>query len=379
MATAPAFVGRAASLDGLRGIAAVVVLVHHVLVLVPALAQPYFTGTGGDAGAWSWLLYSPAHLLWAGTEAVYLFFVLSGVVLALGVRSVSTYRWGSYYPSRLVRLYGPVIAAVMFAAITIVLVPRVGLDGHPWLEAHPASYTPATFLQDIVLLDGTSGVVTPLWSLKWEVLFSLLLPVYVLLSRLRFPVLTVAVALAVCSVGFATGSQLLSYLPMFLVGTVIGANLDRLSEFAGRMPGAAQWGWAATVVLGLALVVVYWCFANTWPQDWWRGITRPLAVLGCGLLVIGTLYWRPLRNLLSRRPFRLLGLISFSLYLVHEPIVVAMGYLFAGSSWALPVAFIASVLASIAFYLLVENPLHRLARRIRQGRPASEPESVESN
>lgn len=73
------------SFDGLRGVAAVVVLIHHSLLTVPSLASAYYPTTV-TAIAWSksWLItYTPLHLIWAGTEAVCLFFILSGFVLTL--------------------------------------------------------------------------------------------------------------------------------------------------------------------------------------------------------------------------------------------------------------------------------------------------------
>ncbi|WP_368259248.1 acyltransferase family protein, partial [Blautia wexlerae] len=79
---------RLRSLDGLRGLAAVIVLVHHALLVIPALAAPYYGQTVQPGLPWL-LVHTPLHLLWAGTEAVYLFFILSGLVLTLAARSAS--------------------------------------------------------------------------------------------------------------------------------------------------------------------------------------------------------------------------------------------------------------------------------------------------
>jgi hypothetical protein len=77
--------GRLPSLDGLRGVAALIVVVHHTLLTVPSLSVAYFLdGPAAVRGskAW-WLSWTPLHLIWAGGEAVIVFFVLSGFVLAL--------------------------------------------------------------------------------------------------------------------------------------------------------------------------------------------------------------------------------------------------------------------------------------------------------
>jgi peptidoglycan/LPS O-acetylase OafA/YrhL len=119
---------RMASLDGLRGLAALVVVVQHCALTLPSLANQYLAPNAASP-AW-WLTYTPAYLAWAGREAVLVFFVLSGLVLALprlsGRRSDG---WSSYYRKRLLRLYLPVLAAVALTALVLVLVPRTGAAG----------------------------------------------------------------------------------------------------------------------------------------------------------------------------------------------------------------------------------------------------------
>ena len=73
---------RAPALDGLRGWAALVVLLHHSLLTVPAVASTYLSNT--SEGPWVQMATStPLHLVWAGPEAVIVFFVLSEVVRVL--------------------------------------------------------------------------------------------------------------------------------------------------------------------------------------------------------------------------------------------------------------------------------------------------------
>ena len=73
---------RLIELDGLRGLAAVVVLIHHALETVPALAEVGARPGTVPTGTFNRILtQSPLHLLWAGHEAVLIFFVLSGVAL----------------------------------------------------------------------------------------------------------------------------------------------------------------------------------------------------------------------------------------------------------------------------------------------------------
>src|SRR5918911_5535391 len=76
---------RNAALDGLRGVAALVVVGGHlVMASAPALALAVDTRTTPvDSTLGRAFLVTPLHVLWGGNEAVIVFFVLSGFVLAL--------------------------------------------------------------------------------------------------------------------------------------------------------------------------------------------------------------------------------------------------------------------------------------------------------
>ena len=178
-------VSRVRSLDGLRGLAALIVVFHHALLTSPTLARVNYGTPPGTVHGIHWLLsYTPLHLLWAGPEAVFVFFVLSGFVLFLPTESVR-FRWAPYYPRRLLRLYLPVIGSVLFAWLSVILVPPRVINGASlWLDHHHLHVGLGRVLHDMALLGGVSLLNGPLWSLKWEVLFSVLLPVYVIVARM---------------------------------------------------------------------------------------------------------------------------------------------------------------------------------------------------
>ncbi len=351
---------RLASLDGLRGLAAVVVLVHHTMLLVPAFSDAY-SGVGAKGWAAA-LTYTPLHIFWDGESAVALFFVLSGTVLtAMATRA--GFDWVAYYPSRLLRLYLPVWAALAVGVGLFFAVPRVDTALSWWLSvAHHSPFTFSGLLRDLSLVWYPGSIVSPLWSLQWEVVFSLLLPLYVFpiarWPRVRIP--AVVLSLIVIGCGAAWDSVALRYLPMFLIGVVIGFELPRLRRIAERPPAKP---WQVTVLIGaLAMFSAPW---YVWGDPWHDfPLLVMVAVTGCALLVMGAVALPVMSRVLSTRPVVWLGAVSFSLYLLHEPIIVTMGFLFAGHLlWVAAIAcLVLSMGAAAVFYRWVERPLHKVAK-----------------
>ncbi len=381
---------RLVALDGLRGWAAVVVLLHHTLeiakpYLAPASGQPVVPGT-----LWWWLTETPLKLLTAGQEAVVVFFVLSGLVVALpALKSTGRYSWAAFLASRFVRIYLPVWGALLLASALIAVFPRSEsrVTAHSWLADSNATTVQGSMLFDEATLSRYSfDIVNTLWSLRWEMVFAVLLPLYVLaarrLRRLWLPVGLAAVAATVA--GFVIRDGTLSYLPAFFLGTLVAANLDGLREWARERRGSRWFGPASLAVLVLSAG----CLIATWLARPVAPAGTPLSLALTGLSVVGALGLVLLAiapsgvaRRLSTRPSQWLGRISFSLYLVHVPLLATAGFLLRDSRWPLValVAIPASLVAAALFARLIETPAHRLARRVgrevarRTARPALTP------
>ena len=358
---------RLTSLDGLRGLAAAIVLLHHALLTFPNLAGPYRPNA---ASVWSfnwWLTYTPLHLVWAGNEAVYLFFVLSGAVLTLSVVRNQAFDWVTYYPRRIIRLYGPVLVAIAIGYCLILLVPRDVVDelGN-WVEGRPSSYPLAIVARDAALILGSSGTVSPLWSLRWEVIFSLALPLYVLLAKTRrIPVwITTTLSIGVLALGAALPNSYFFYLAIFALGAILAGNWSRLTKLLDRpLP---RWFWPAFFAGAVLLTLLRWELGGWGVPRGTSGALNAVSVIGTALLVVCAAFWPAARHFLETRPLQWLGRISFSLYLVHEPIVIASRFStqslspWVGMAISIPTAL---VIAAV-FYRLVEQPCYRLAKRI---------------
>jgi peptidoglycan/LPS O-acetylase OafA/YrhL len=354
----------------MRGIAALVVLTHHAALLFPALAATYFSrsATVDGAAVW-WLTHTPLHLLWEGDSAVFIFFVLSGVVLTLPFVE-KPFRAKAFFPQRLVRLYLPIWAAVILAATTVYLVPRIGGTGNEWLDARVQTVTPTALVRDLTLVRGPGGLASPLWSLQWEILFSLALPVYLWLALRWRGHLAAKVAIAIAITAFSTflggtAELVLRYAPMFMVGVVMVMERRTLTSWADWISRQRRY-WPFLFSTGALLLVTRWYVIPITTNAVVQDLTIAFMVLGAVIIIFCSMYWLPLMSILERAPAQWLGKVSFSLYLIHEPILVTLGYLFGSdqSPWAAAAGFALSLAAAPLFFRWIEHPSHRLAKAV---------------
>lgn len=355
---------RIQSLDGLRGLAAFLVMNFHLFAMNPTFSNAYDQierPTPGTA-EW-WFTYTPLHFIWAGPELVFLFFVLSGLVLARSSQSTN-FEWKTYFGKRLARLYLPVWVAVAFAWISIRLVSRAEDGfGSTWLARRNDHYSAESLRTDLFLIFGDGKfTLSPLWSLKWEVFFSILLPVAVtLFYRNRRPMLLASSLLVVTFAGSVSGWGELRYLPMFGLGVILAANWEGLQAWLQlrlNNPVAAGVFLVASISLFTAR---WWPLALGFPdskQDW----LDAFSLLGSLALVVVTPAFKVLNRVFSSKRMVFLGTISFSLYLTHESVIVTLKTLMPTlNSWLFaPSAWVAAVAVGAAFYRWVEKPILKL-------------------
>lgn len=363
---------RFTSLDALRGGAALAVVVFHALFSIEggeALIKPLDYALFDLRTA----LLLPLRPFWMGHEAVILFFVLSGLVLTLPVfrRGLSSYP--GYVLKRFCRLFLPAVAAVL---LSIALLAIVGTAPAPWpmpmldlLWRTPPSID--LVLRHLLLLsdgklDEFYDLDVPLWTLEVEWRISLLLPFLALLAR-RSDVAVLAVAASGMLLPPAEqrllGTEMLGslrYLPVFTIGLLLAKHLDTILGRIRALPPAARLAlWLLCILLIYARVLL--------PAPAVQAHHRLLIGIGAALLIALVLTSSPAQRALGLRPLQWLGRVSFSLYLLHMPIMLAAARLLPDAItpiWRVAIGIGLSLVLAELFHRLVEKPSMVAGRRL---------------
>jgi peptidoglycan/LPS O-acetylase OafA/YrhL len=317
--------GRVVGLDGIRGLAALFVVLNHIF----ERAWPGYPGAN-HAPFWAaWLIY--------GRGAVAMFIVLSGFSLGLGpartgwrFKSIATYAH-----RRAWRILPPYWAALGFSLVMTWFV----LAQPGWPVPNGKSVAVYGLLVEDAFSQGHHGgfwaAGSPnrsFWSIAVEVQLYFLLPLLLLLvRRVSARAMVGLVAAIVVTIGLLgphvplMDSALVKFTPdlavLFAVG-VLAAGIVTAGERTRSRPWA---GWAlAAAVPVIALMVVKGVMWSTLNLFWLDLAWAP--AIGCLLAAIATSRPRPVVRFLDSRLPRSLGSCSYSLYLTHAPIVIAVSY-----------------------------------------------------
>jgi peptidoglycan/LPS O-acetylase OafA/YrhL len=347
-------------LDGLRGCAALFVVLHHMWLS----SWPFFPN---DHGPWflGWLLYG--HL------GVAVFIVVSGYSLTLApVRSGGALKGGArrFLRRRAWRILPAYWAALTLSALAFALIlqPEVG-DG----TVARSFLIHATLLQDVF---GNTPVNGTFWSVavEWQIYF--VFPLILLLAWRWSMVAAVAVTTATVLVahelavhGGSAAAKIGHLSPQFLALFAFGV----LASWKANGPWAAtapRWArpavWGVTVAAFAGVVALAQVKGSPWMTQNWFSVDLLFGVAVAGGLYLAANTTSPLRDrTLGSRPLLVLGSFSYSLYLVHAPIVEGMQRWVIGpiadtrgANFVLLLAIALPVVLALAyfFFLVFEKP-----------------------
>lgn len=340
-------------LESLRGLAALLVVLHHHYMTAPVFKEV--------------IRFTPLRLLINGRSSVIFFFVLSGFVIVYGILNGSRkFSYPNFVVRRIVRIYLPYAASGLIAiGCYFALQPKVLSDtAITFNEMWSAPLHQSTIIQ-FFLLAGTpaaNSINTVAWSLVYELRISLLLPFLYLLA-VRFPwSLWLFVAVELITNRFRQD-------PVPFHGTDVFSSLDVTVHFV--MP----------FVLGIFLAV--WCsrakIRNLDATPVKAGVLLCVSLillmifrdepasLGAAILMYVAIGWTKFQDFLRWPVLIKLGTISYSLYLTHAIVLQTTVRLFHGViplGFSLAISLAASIAFALLFYRFVEKPTHLLSRRI---------------
>ncbi|MDQ7003394.1 MAG: acyltransferase [Ghiorsea sp.] len=343
-------------MDGVRGMAAFAVALGHLL----------------DTQASGWLheilIYSDfpiVNLLWNGSAAVALFFVLSGYVLTLGMQKVNcaNQRWLlGYLIGRVSRIALPFWGAMLLSWCLIEIfcdfqvLQNISSQwlSHMWFNGD--GLYEQLWKQVALILPGTEHRLIPQgWTLTVELQVSLLLP-FIFLGMSKRMVLTVVVTLVLGVLLHQT------FVFHFLMGMLLGVYGLRITIFLQALLEYQKW---LLFLSGLLLLSSTWQPAGKLGEVlfWLLNGTGAVVMIAVGSELKGVVYF------FKSRPLSFLGKISYSFYLTHTLIYLTflayLSPLFSPTVVILVLMLLALLTASM-FHFAVEIPSIHIGKYFRR-------------
>ena len=358
--------GRVLFLDGVRGLAALFVVVHHLHLEITYRQDV------------SPLLMRCTRWLQLGHYAVAVFIVLSGYSLMLPLvrRGDARVEFAAYLKRRARRILPPYYLAIAFTLALVACIPEMRRPMNLFWDASLPALDPGAILSHLFLIHNlfpqwALKIDPPMWSVatEWQIYFFfplVLLPVYRRFGSAATAIFGYVLGLLIARInGGAFGPACPWYLGLFAIGMASAA-----ASVHARRPRSLR---RAAIVIGVIATFAWAALVKLRP--WMLPETDLLAGLAAGAL----LTWCTIQStvtgmgragvaimrLLESSPAVFAGTISYSLYLIHQPIMAAVhvGLIRFGwdaPSWRpliLPLAAVPAIaVGTLAFFVVAERP-----------------------
>jgi peptidoglycan/LPS O-acetylase OafA/YrhL len=366
---------RLRELDSLRGLAAFSVVIHHLVLL----------GIGNHLAGSPALLQTGLMLLLqpvaAGSEAVILFFVLSGLVLSVPAIEGRPQPYRVFIVRRIFRIYLPFLAAILIAIAGNACFYG-SITSSVWFHQFWTVPVKLPAVVEHLLFLGaynTDRFDPPIWSLVHEMRISMVFPLLcgavMAVKSGRAVAVSLAASIGSCLLEgmFPPAYSYLStlrYAVFFVVGICIYREKNRIRDFYCKMPAMRK------KLLLLAALLLYLYAGKILSIDTAPSSpTRIVSLLfgdwfvaaGAAAIIVAAIHSNTLRRMLLQRWIVWLGEMSYSLYLTHFIVLLLMVHMLYGRvplTLLLALYLPASFVLSRMFYVAVERPSMNLGRRL---------------
>lgn len=380
-------------LEGLRGLAAILVTLQHIY---------YHTLWGAKLTGWQQNLSTFLGWLFPGRASVAVFIVLSGYLLMRPVVRAGTAQIPggtlAYIRRRARRILPPYYAALLLTILMIIVIhPLQGAVSPEWIDAGPAfgAHDSSLGFNDIaahLLLvhnlswKWASKIDPPMWTIatEWQIYFLfplILLPVWRRLGNVG----SIGIGLALGLGLFLLTGKGHAAAPWFLGLFAMGAAVASCQFGNESTPAPRGFGRLAAILLAIYAVITFECafgflrflsvegLFGLWPYNWFFDLLIGTAA-ACFLISASAQIKADRRGkivrFLSSYWLVHIGLVSYSLYLIHDPILATMKLVLDAlhlRPWPqfLAMLTIGSAIvgaATYVFHIIFERPFMRPAR-----------------
>jgi peptidoglycan/LPS O-acetylase OafA/YrhL len=360
------------TLDSLRGLAAFSVVIHHLAYAVPDQIIHNF----------AWLYQGPFRFLISGRPAVILFFVISGFVLTLSLEAGTSY--GVFLIRRFFRIYVPFVLMIAVATFLVFLIKPQPVS---WLSDwfNQASWaeplTSKLVIDHLAMVGNYIGTtLNPvIWTLIYELRISLVFPLLYFIFKDRsffFAVVVGTIFSLFCDLLLVENNYSLKqihfssnwvegilgtchFVYTFILGLAVAIHREQVTMWLARWQNRLGHYFVLIVLVGImAGIGLFVTGIGDFGLDIASAIIVTIVALAPGI-------WQ---SVLSSRPLIYLGKISYSLYLTHMVVFLAIAHSwpFAPPLLALLFMLQLGLFITIAdiFCRLIEMPSNRLGRSL---------------
>ncbi len=366
-------------LDSLRGIAAVAVIFHHYLYLLPPICDQQ------RLPEFELITHTPLHIFWAGREAVLFFFVLSGFVLSLPFQDRKV-PYGQFIAKRICRIYIPYLAAVCLAFGARHVFARGGIpELSSWFNSTWTDPITMRAAAEHFLLIGYFNNMQfdpVLWSLVHEMRISIIFPALMLMvTRAKWQTALAAGFVISGAAHFFTGHfhafpipeqdyiMTLHFIIMFVVGALMARHRWLLMERYARLAKPVK------VALALLASVLYTYKWSVLPDVKLLHIyyfDDLMTTAGVCIFILTGLAAPSASRMLTAKPLVFTGRISYSIYLLHAILLLTFVNVLYGVAplWTiLPMTLVSTFGLSALMYKMVEEPSINVGRKLAASLP----------
>lgn len=307
--------GRLIFVEGMRAVAALYVVFGHVANIVD---PSFLVGIDSHSPLWLQSILAPFHY---GHLAVAAFIVISGFCLrwaAIQRKDPNADRFGGFLDRRCSRILPPYYACLIISTLVAIYITPIphSLPYSIYLPVNLSNFLAHVFLVQNLNSHWMYKINGVLWSIAIEFQIYFLYRILGLSLKFLGKVLTIAL-LAGLTWLVLVQLEGIKYYPWYVVLFTVGmiaADFSRYRQVRSRIGGLILWVAIATAAFGIAHG---W---NLYATDAPVGLATACALFIGGRR--GQKSW--IVRIFSWRPLAVVGAFSYSLYLMHDPVLQSL-------------------------------------------------------